>query len=344
MATIDDPDETRRVSGSLAPGRTLRLKEGVLLVIEGPDQGRRFVLKPPVVRLGKSRENDIVLGDDTVSKLHLSIEDTPDGFVLRDLNSTNGTFLNSSRIREAYLSPGATIRLGATVMRFEPPGDKIQVLPSSEESFEELKGASLAIREIFGVLEKVAPTDATILVTGETGSGKEVVARSIHRRSSRAAQPFVVFDCSAVAHDLVESALFGHREGAFTGATGQRKGAFLTADGGTIFIDEIGEMPLDLQPKLLRVMEMREVQRLGTDHLQKVDVRVIAATHRDLREMVKAGQFRQDLYYRLSIIDVTLPPLRDRRDDIPILVDHFLARAGRPGLPVTEAAMHKLTM
>lgn len=341
----DDADDlsTRRLVAPTGAERAVRIKEGHLAVVEGPDRGRRFVFKSPGVRIGKSRDNDIVLMDDTVSKHHLSIEDTPWGFLLRDLKSTNGTFLEKNRIREAFLSPGCSIRLGDTTLRFEPPGERIQIPPSTEQQFGRVRGKSLKIREIFGVLERVSPTDSTVLIFGETGTGKEVFAQSVHEKSPRTKKPYIVFDCSAIQRELMESALFGHREGAFTGATSARKGAFLSADGGTIFIDEIGELPSDLQPKLLRVLEKREVQSLGTDSPQRIDVRVLAATHRNLREMVREGGFRQDLYYRLSVFEVRLPSLRERAEDIPVLVSDFLERAGRKGHPVTPEAQAKLS-
>ncbi|MBI4862336.1 MAG: sigma 54-interacting transcriptional regulator [Candidatus Riflebacteria bacterium] len=333
---------TARVAPSQAESRSLRIKTGHLVVVEGPDRGRRFAFRPPGARIGKSKDNDIVLSDDTVSKYHLAIEETSEGFLLRDLKSTNGTFLDQNRIREAYLSPGATIRLGATSLRFEPPGDRVQILPSEHDSFEGLTGQSLKMRQIFGILGRVGPTDATVLLVGETGTGKEVVARAIHRSSPRSSKPFSVLDCAAMARDLIESALFGHREGAFTGAVASRRGAFVSAEGGTLFIDEIGELPLDLQPKLLRALEMREVVPLGADQPQKVNVRVVAATHRDLKTMAREGTFRQDLYYRLSVIELQLPPLRERAEDVPALVERFVDQLGHPGRQVAEEALQAL--
>jgi DNA-binding NtrC family response regulator len=187
-----------------------------------------------------------------------------------------------------------------------------------------MMGRSLAMREVFGVLERVSPTDATVLVEGESGTGKEVAAREIHKHSKRKNGPFAVFDCGAVPRELIESELFGHMKGAFTSAVADRKGAFQNADGGTLFLDEIGELDLDLQPKLLRVLESREVRPVGSSQVRKVDVRVIAATNRNLKEEVKKGAFREDLYYRLAVIRVRVPPLRSRREDIPLLVGHFV--------------------
>jgi DNA-binding NtrC family response regulator len=338
------PDlETRPLQRETRAWRDLRLRAGTLVVVAGPDRGRRFVFQPPAVRVGTAADNDVVLTDDTVSKYHVRIEERPDGFVLVDVGSTNGTFLESARVREGYLAAGSQFRVGSSVFQFQPPDGAVEVKPSDRDGFGLLRGDSPRMRDLFGLLERIAPTDLSVLILGETGTGKEVVAQSIHDESPRAKKPFTVLDCSAVPRDLMESTLFGHKQGAFTGATDRRKGAFLTADGGTLFIDEIGELDIELQPKLLRVLEKREVQPLGSDAPQKVDVRVIAATHRDLRHMVKTGAFRQDLFYRLSVMEVLLPPLRERRQDIPLLVQHFLALAGAPDRVITPAAMQSLS-
>jgi transcriptional regulator with GAF, ATPase, and Fis domain len=194
---------------------------------------------------------------------------------------------------------------------------------SSRFAFGELIGASVEMRRLYAILERVAPTDATVLVRGETGTGKEVVARSVHAASSRAARPLVVVDCGAFADHLIESELFGHVRGAFTGAVASRRGLFEEADGGTIFLDEIGELPLALQAKLLRVLETREVRQLGANVPHKVDVRIVAATNRNLAQAVNDGTFREDLYYRLAVVEVVVPPLRARREDVLLLARHF---------------------
>jgi len=181
-------------------------------------------------------------------------------------------------------------------------------------------GRSPRMRQIFGLIRKIAPTDVSVLIQGETGTGKELAARAIHDLSTRAKEPFVVIDCGAIPANLIESELFGHEKGAFTGASYQRAGAFERAGGGTIFLDELGELKIDLQPKLLRVLENREVRRLGSDLTMPVDVRVIAATNRELLKQVKAGRFREDLYFRLSVIDLHLPPLRERHNDLPHII------------------------
>ena len=218
------------------------------------------------------------------------------------------------------------IGVGATELKFTPFEERIEILPSEKEALGDMVGKSPAMREIFGLLERIAPTDATVLIEGETGTGKDVIARTLHQLSPRAGAPFVVVDCGAVAGTLIESELFGHEKGAFTGAVAARQGAFELANGGTVFLDEIGELSLDLQPKLLRVLEQRELRRVGGTKTIKVDVRVIAATRKDLRSEVEKGKFREDLYFRLTVVPITAPPLRERREDIPLLIDAMLAK------------------
>jgi len=210
-------------------------------------------------------------------------------------------------------------------MEFRPLRDVVSIPLSQSQHFGHVCGRSLAMRELFATLEKVAPSDLTVLVEGETGTGKERVARSIHDQSRRTKRPYVVLDCSSIPKDLMESVVFGHEKGAFTGAVATRKGAFEQADTGTIFLDEVGELDIHLQPKLLRVLESRELKRVGGDRTIKADVRVVAATNRDLRSMVADGAFREDLYFRLSVIQVELPPLRDRLDDVIVLAGELLA-------------------
>ncbi|MBA2320353.1 MAG: sigma-54-dependent Fis family transcriptional regulator, partial [Deltaproteobacteria bacterium] len=201
-------------------------------------------------------------------------------------------------------------------------------VPAEATRFEGLVARSVNMREVFSVLDRVGRTELTVLVTGETGTGKELVSRALHDHSTRKKGPFIVFDCGAVARNLVESELFGHERGAFTGAVQARAGVFEQADGGTIFLDELGELPLELQPALLRVLEQREVRRVGDRRVRPVNVRVVAATNRDLRQLVEEGRFRQDLYYRLAVVEAHLPPLRSRPEDIPLLVEHLLTSSG----------------
>lgn len=326
-----------------------RLRKSKLVVLEGPDQGLELDVVREKVTVGRSPVCDFTLTDKSVSTRHFSIIADDRGYVLRDEGSTNGTFYGDVRIKEIHLKPGTVFRAGNTVLRFQPTSDIVTIELSERDRFDQVIGQSIRMREIFANLERVAPSDLTVLIQGETGTGKEVVAQAIHNHSPRRKKPFVVLDCSAIPRDLIESTIFGHEKGSFTGAIAQHRGVFEQADGGTIFLDEIGELDLSLQPKLLRVLENREVKRVGSDRTIKIDVRVIAATNRDLRKMVLDGAFREDLYFRLSVMTIELPPLRQRPDDIPLLVEHFLAmmneqRAalGRPPLEVSAEAMHAL--
>src|SRR5690606_9878020 len=228
------------------------------------------------------------------------------------------------KVREATIDDGTTLTVGnvEVVLRSEP--GRAHVLPSEASRFGDVLGPSLAMRSIFGVLERIAPTDASVLIEGETGTGKDILARSIHARSPRKDEPFVVVDCGAISYNLIESELFGHERGAFTGAVSARQGAFEVAGAGTIFLDEVGELPLDVQPKLLRVLEASEFRRVGGNRVTKANARIIAATKRNLKEEVDRGKFREDLYFRLSVVPITVPPLRTRREDIPPLIEHFL--------------------
>ncbi|MES2638847.1 MAG: sigma 54-interacting transcriptional regulator [Myxococcota bacterium] len=310
-----------------AGSRQIYLRRARLSCTDGVNAGEDWQIERDVIRIGTREDNDIRLGDTTVSRLHAEIVRGRDGTILRDLGSTNGTFVGAVRVKEVYLAPDTRFRVGKTEIIYSPADEIIDVVPSQNDRFEGLVGRGIAMREVFGILERVAPTDLTVLVTGETGTGKELVSRATHNRSNRKNKPFVVFDCGAAPETLVESELFGHERGAFTGAIQAREGLFEVADTGTIFIDEIGELPLELQPKLLRVLEQREVRRVGSTKVRHVDVRVVAATNRNLRDEVAAGRFREDLYYRLAVVELRLPALRERREDVPLLVEHLLHRA-----------------
>lgn len=315
------------VTEHIAPTGVVSFRQCRLVISEGHSKGKEFVLADGgPTTIGALDENQIVIADECVSRRHCVIEPVSDGFLLRDLDSRNGTFLNGTRIKEAYLAPGDRIRIGATVLKFGVSDERASLEPLDREEFGEMVGRSAGMREIFALLEKVSPKDTTVIIEGETGTGKELVAQAIHEASPRRDGPFVVFDCSAVAPSLIESELFGHERGSFTGAVGQRKGAFELADGGTIFLDEIGELPLELQPKLLRVLEQREIRRVGGNKAIKIDVRIVCATNRKLQREVEERRFREDLYYRLFVVKVSLPALRERLEDIPLLVERFLAR------------------
>ncbi len=343
----DDPGLTTVFVDRKATKRKLRKSR--LVVEEGPQGGTRLDIASERMTIGSSVICDLTLTDTAASGTHCEIVASETGFLLRDLGSANGTWLAGVRVREAWLEPGMPLRVGRTVIRFEHGPGSIEIDLSRREQFYDLVGHGVRMREIFAVLEKVAASDLTVLVRGETGTGKELVARAIHRASKRARRPLVVQDCSAIPANLVESILFGHERGSFTGAADRKRGCFEVADGGTLFLDEIGELDISLQPKLLRVLEMREVQRVGGTRMIPVDVRVVAATNRDLRQMVNDGTFREDLYYRLSVVQVDLPPLRERPEDVPELVRQFLEESAKRGqhgegvrFTISDDAMTKL--
>ncbi|MBK8480093.1 MAG: sigma 54-interacting transcriptional regulator [Proteobacteria bacterium] len=299
------------------------------LVYRGPNGiVREKAFEQSSVSLGAIDENDFVINEDTVSRRHCTVIQEPDGYILIDQGSTNGTFINGVRVREAFLRPGCTVQLGKAELQFFFADEKVPIVPSDKDHLGRLVGRSLKMRQIYGIIEKIARTGTTVVLEGETGTGKEVVAQTIHQLSERASGPMMVLDCGAVPANLIESELFGHEKGSFTGAIMTRQGLFELASGGTLFLDELGELSLDLQPKLLRALEQREVRRVGSGKALKVDVRVIAATNRNLEQEVKAGRFREDLFYRLSVVRMLLPPLRERRDDIPLLIDHMLKQLG----------------
>jgi len=303
-------------------GPTLHVRRCMLQAVADPSQ--EWTFDKEEIRIGSMEDNDVVLGDDTVSRYHCRIVQEDNGYALIDQRSTNGTFINKVRIREAFLKPGSIVSVGQSQLRFNAREEEVEIFPSRADRCAGLIGGNARMREIYSIIEKIAPTATTVVIDGETGTGKEVVAQAIHSLSPRARNDLVVFDCGAVPPNLIESELFGHEKGSFTGAVMTRQGLFEQADGGTLFLDELGELPLDLQPKLLRALEQREVRRVGSAKAAKVDVRIIAATNRNLEDEVRAGRFRQDLFYRLSVVRLHLPSLRDRADDIPVLIQHFL--------------------
>lgn len=316
--------------------RTRVLRRGLLRVVGGPGAGRELLMSKERVTVGSSMASDLTIEDAELAGNHFEVVASERGFLLRELDSATGIRCGGLRVREVWLDSGNEIEAGASRVRFEALEGTFEVEQSVAESFHTMTGRGTRMREIFAVLEKVAPTDLTVLLRGETGTGKELAARAIHRASRRATRPLVVQDCSAIPRELIESTLFGHERGAFTGATDRHRGSFEVADGGTLFLDEIGELDLSLQPKLLRVLENRELLRVGAERPMSVDVRVVAATNRDLRQMVNEGTFREDLYYRLSVVQVDLPPLRERKEDIPLLVASFLDAVSRRRWPGEE--------
>jgi DNA-binding NtrC family response regulator len=286
------------------------------------------------VVVGKDPTCDAPVDDPYVSLRHLRIEPRLGRWHLVDLGSTNGTFVGGARVSRAELPIGVPIQLGDAEIVLEP---RDATEPARPETFEGMVSRDPAMRQVFELVERVGPSDAAVTILGETGTGKELVARALHARSGRGDGPFIPVNCSAIAETLIESELFGHEKGAFSGAERMRKGAFEEADRGTIFLDEIGELPLDLQPKLLRVLELGEVKRVGASRPITVNVRIVAATHRDLRAQVRAGKFREDLFYRLCVVPITVPPLRQRRGDVGALAEAFLARSAPRGLALRFA-------
>ena len=301
-----------------------RVRRTKLLVISGPLQGREILVNRDTFTIGSGSHNDLSIADSTVSKRHCEIVVEQTGYLIRDLGSTNGTLVQGVRVSSAHLAPGSEIQLGKTRIVFCPLQEANDIPLSRNEAFGLMMGRSVPMRRIFYLAETYSPADVTIMITGETGTGKEILAEEIHNHSSRRDKPFIVIDCAAISKELIESELFGHVKGAFTGANADRQGAFELADGGTVFLDEIGDLSPDLQPKLLRVLEKREIRRVGSNKVSKINVRIISATNRNLANEVNEGRFREDLYYRLSVVHLELPPLRRRREDIPLLVNRFL--------------------
>jgi DNA-binding NtrC family response regulator len=336
------PPNGRRNTVVIADRSQIRLQRCKLVVMTGANKGGEFEISGAENTVGSNAGCDLQVEDATVSNRHFAILRDEQSYLVRDLDSTNGTFLDNSRIKEAYIRPGALLRAGEVYFRFEPVYERIELVPSETTEFGGLQGQSFRMREIFAVLEKVAPTEATVLLQGETGTGKGAVARAIHHGSPRTRGPFIIFDCGAIAPTLVESELFGHERGAFTGAVQLRRGALEQAHGGTLFIDELSDLSIDLQPKLLRALEDREFTRVGSHKSIKMDCRIIAATQRDLWSEVTAGRFREDLYFRLAVVTIPLPPLRDRREDIPLLADRFLREIAADGFETFDTLSAEL--
>jgi DNA-binding NtrC family response regulator len=334
------PATTRLEKRPLVPIRTLLVE-----VLSGPDAGSKAETEHELFTVGSAPGNTLQLTDETVSRFHLELSRRDAGIHVTDLGSSNGTFCEQVQLERGTVAPGATLVLGRTQIRVtDGAGAAVEVLAESE--LDELRGETPDMRRLMARVATAAKSQVPVLVIGESGTGKELIARALHKRSERAAGPFVTLDCSAQVETLVGSELFGHERGAFTGADRQRKGAFEQAHGGTLFLDEIGELPPGLQPQLLGALERKRFKRLGGTAEIPVDVRVVAATNRDLRAEVNAGTFRLDLYYRLAVVVLRVPALRDRLNDLPLLVDHFVQECGHSGRRqdvISDAQLRRLS-
>jgi len=321
-----------------------RMRKLRVVIVDAPDtsqQGTILTFAQDEVRIGSSPETDVHVNDPAVSREHVAIRAGAHGWTVSDTGSTNGTFIDELRVERVTVDADTLLRIGKSTLRLEPLAESVEQEISPRARFGRMLGVSSAMRETFALLERVAATDLTVLVEGETGTGKELAAEGLHEQSGRAGA-FVAVNCGAIPRELIESELFGHEKGAFTGAIRERTGAFVSADKGTLFLDEVGELPLDMQAKLLRALERREVKPVGSDRSQPVDVRVVAATNRSLAREVAGGRFRQDVYYRLAVVVVRIPPLRTRLDDLRLLVDHVQDELARRRAAAGAAPLSRL--
>ena len=324
-----------------ASGLHLTVEQVRLVFESGPRAGKSMVLGDQPLVIGREGEVDVTLADAGVSRLHARLVPTSEGWKVEDLGSSNGTRVNGMRVESAFLEDGAVIEVGDSRIVFQVQTVEVgdpRAAPGGDRAFPDLVGESPALEDLKELLRKVGPLPLSVLLLGESGTGKEALARAVHRLSEVSRGPYEVVDCTLLTGDHLRSELFGHVKGAFTGATSDRRGAFERASGGTVFLDEVGEIPLELQPQLLRVLEQGEVRPLGGERSRNVRVRVVSATHRDLEAMVRQGEFRQDLFYRLSAIRVEVPPLRERGDDPVVLAEHFLYK----GLTLSPGARDQI--
>jgi DNA-binding NtrC family response regulator len=304
-------------------GNAMLVRQFEVSVIDGKDRGTRVVSAGEELSIGSSEGNDLRLTDNGVSRHHCALRAVERGLELVDLGSRNGTFVGNLEITSCFVRTGAQLRVGQTTVSVQILDQDLEQPLASGDRHGAILGASPEMRRLYPIIEQCGRSTATVLIVGETGTGKELIAEAIHDASDRRDKPFVVVDCSALSHDLAESELFGHERGAFTGAETLRIGAFESARGGTVFLDEIGELPINLQQLLLRVLEARTVRRIGSNQQRPVDVRVISASHRDLRREVNQKRFRADLFYRLNVLRIPVPALRERTGDVELLAGHF---------------------
>ncbi len=311
-------------------------------VVNGPDAGASLVVDGACASralVGTSPACALRLTDREVSRRHAAVDVAGRALRIVDLDSTNGTWIQGVRVRDALLAGDEVVTIGATTLRVEATAAEQPVVPAAIR-FGRFAGGSTEVRRLYPLFERLARSSVPVIIEGETGTGKEVLAEALHEQGPRAAGPFVVFDCTQVTPTLVESELFGHERGAFTGAVGARKGVFEQAHGGTLLVDEIGDLRAPLQAKLLRALERGEIRRVGGDRWIKVDVRIVAATRRDLDRAVQDGRFRDDLFLRLAVGRVELPPLRARRGDVGLLVAHFVRELGGHAASVPNALLN----
>ena len=315
------PARVRVASGAATP-TTFRLVRGTCVI-------------------GGAAGVDIVLEDSTVSRRHVELTLSPEGVLVTDLGSRNGTFYLGQRVERMTLSLGSRLRVGSAEIWLEADEESLAESVRGTDAGTEYRGMvgrSATMRQLFAKLARLEGSLVNLLVQGESGVGKELIARAIHQGSLLADAPLVAINCGGLAKELVASELFGHKRGAFTGAVDARKGAFERADGGTLFLDEVGELPLDVQPMLLRALELGEIQPLGDDQTKRVKVRVVAATNRTLVTEARAGRFREDLFFRLAVVTLTVPPLRERAEDIPLLASRIAQAEGAVELPAELVA------
>jgi DNA-binding NtrC family response regulator len=340
--TAEDPTKTGILFTDQTSG-TLKARRYRITVVAGPDTGASAEIDNGTFLLGTHQNNDLRLTDKGVSRYHLELQLRAEGLKVTDLDSTNGTFSGSTRIGSITLNGASRLKVGTnTEVDILPADIPVQMSGFEGDRLGQAIGGSRYMKELFGLLDRVANTEATVLLEGETGTGKELLAEAVHQRSSRRQGPFIVVDCGALPRDLIGSELFGHVRGAFTGALTAKRGLIEEADGGTLFLDEVGELPLDLQPQLLRALEKREVRPIGEVRAKKVNIRVVAATNKNLPEMVRQGGFREDLYFRLAVVRAAVPALRKHKEDIPLLVRHFLRELKREDFEIGPDVLAQL--